>query len=388
MTRSIRWIALTMVGASCVQFTLVSAQSVPLTLVDVGGHKLNVRVAGTAQPGVPSVVFESGLGSPLFSWFGVPEEIAASTRTVSYERAGEGASEPGPEPRTVKQIVAELHALLVRIDVPPPYVLVGHSYGGPLIHTFAATYPKEVAGLVYIDPTDFTQTDADMTAIWEKLGVKDGREAFRKSTEPLIAAAPAGVRAEQREIDRMERAGFTELREAGEPPDVPTVILLAGKVQPLPATVTFPGSYDRYFQVVLEQRREHFARLAARSSNGTLVETSKSSHFIHATEPELLTWAIQRVLSSSTAHPELDRFVGTYPLSAAPKMIVTITRDGNRLFCQLTGQPSFPLYFDSATKFSLKVADAQIEFATDAVGGVTGLVLTQNGQHLRALKVK
>jgi hypothetical protein len=69
-------------------------------------------------------------------------------------------------------------------------------------------------------------------------------------------------------------------------------------------------------------------------------------------------------------------------------MIITITRDGNRLLCQLTGQPSFPLYADSATKFSLKVVDAQIEFQTDAVGGVTGLVLTQNGQHLPALKVK
>jgi pimeloyl-ACP methyl ester carboxylesterase len=128
-----------MVGASCVHFTLVSAHRAPPTLVDVVGHKLNVRVAGTAKPGVPSVVFESGLGSPLLSWFAMPEEIAGSTRTVSYERAGVGASEPGPEPRSVKQIVTELHALLVTIDVPPPYVLVGHSYGGPLIHTFAAS---------------------------------------------------------------------------------------------------------------------------------------------------------------------------------------------------------------------------------------------------------
>jgi hypothetical protein len=186
----------------------------------------------------------------------------------------------------------------------------------------------------------------------------------------------------------MERGGFTEFREAGDPPDVPTVILLAGKGQPLPPTVTFPGSYDRYFQLVLEQRRDHFGRLAEHASKGTLVETSKSSHFIHSTEPELLTWAIQRVLASSAAHAELDRFVGAYPLALAPNMIITITRDGDRLFGQLTGQPAFALYADSATTFSLKVVDAQIEFETDAAGGVTGLVLAQNGQRLRAVRTK
>ena len=95
--------------------------------MDVGGHKLNVRVSGTAKPGVPTVVFESGLGSPIDTWFSVPSEIAATTRIVAYERAGIGASEPGPEPRSIKQIVTELHALLAKLEVPPPYVLVGHS---------------------------------------------------------------------------------------------------------------------------------------------------------------------------------------------------------------------------------------------------------------------
>ena len=80
----------------------------------------------------------------------------------------------------------------------------------PAHSPFAATYPQEVAGLVYVDPTDFTQTDADMTAIWEKLGVKDGPEALRKSSEQMVAALPTGVRAEQREIDRVMRSGFTD----------------------------------------------------------------------------------------------------------------------------------------------------------------------------------
>ena len=365
---------------------LAQTAAAPKTLVDVGGHKLNVRVSGTANPGVPTVVFESGLGSPIDAWFSVPSAIATITRVVAYERAGIGASEPGPEPRSIKQIVTELHALLARLEVPPPYVLVGHSWGGPIIHSFAATYPKEIAGLVYEDPSDFTQTEADILALWELAGAKDGREGLRKMQEQIMAAAPAGLKAEYREIDRLERGGFAELRAAGDPPDVPMVFLIAGKPQPLPPAATFPGDYDRYSRANLEQRLDHFSKLSQRASKGTLVHSSKSGHFMHSTEPELLVWAIQRVLASSATHPELERFVGEYIL--APKVSMMITRDGERIFGQLTGQPAFQLYADSSTTFSLKVVDAQVEFEVDSAGNVTGLVLAQNGRRLPGSRKK
>jgi len=364
---------------------LAAAQtSTSRMLVDVDGHKFNVRVFGTVKPDVPTVVFESGLGSPMDAWLSVPSDIAATTRTVVYERAGIGASEPGPEPRSLKQIVTELHALLTKIDVPPPYVLVGHSWGGPIIHSFAATYPKEIAGLVYEDPSDFTQTEADIVALWEKVGTKDGREGLRKMQEQIMATAPAGVRAEFRELDRLERGGFAELRAAGDQPDVPVVFLVAGKPQPLPPTATFPGDYDRFFQANLEQRLDHFSKLSQHASKGTLVHTSKSGHFIHSTEPELVVWAIQRVLSSAATHPELERFVGEYAI--APKVSMMIMRDGDRIFGQLTGQPAFQLYPESTTRFSLKVVDAQVEFDVDATGNVAGLVLVQNGRRLPGRK--
>ena len=371
-------------GLLCLGGSAAPQTAAPKTLVDVGGHKLNVRVSGTARPGVPTVVFESGLGSPIDAWFSVPSEVAATTRTVVYERAGIGASEPGPEPRSIKQIVAELHALLSNLQVPPPYVLVGHSWGGPIIHSFAATYPKEIAGLVYEDPSDFTQTEADILTLWEKSGAKDGRDGLRKMQEQIMAAAPAGVKAEFRELDRLERGGFAELRATGDPPDVPVVFLVAGKPQPLPPAATFPGDYDRYSQASLEQRLDHFWRLSQRASKGTLVHTSKSGHFLHSTEPELLVWAIERVLASAATHPELERFVGEYTLG--PRISMVITRDGDRIFGQLTGQPAFQLYADSATTFSLRIVDAQVEFQVDAAGNVTGLVLAQNGRRLPGQK--
>jgi CubicO group peptidase (beta-lactamase class C family) len=80
----------------------------------------------------------------------------------------------------------------------------------------------------------------------------------------------------------------------------------------------------------------------------------------------------------------LERFVGKYAL--APNFVITITRDGDKLFLQATGQPQFPLFAETETKFFLKVVDAQIEFEVDAPGTVTALVLVQNGARQRAPK--
>lgn len=93
---------------SCLVTPGVAQRPIPDALVDIGGHKLNVRQQGTSKPGVPIVVFENGFGTPLPSWTAVQKPLAADTRTVVYDRAGIGASEPGPEPRTPARIAAEL----------------------------------------------------------------------------------------------------------------------------------------------------------------------------------------------------------------------------------------------------------------------------------------
>lgn len=174
-----------MCAVLCVAAHSLAAQARP-SLVDVGGHKLNVQVAGTSKPGVPTVVFDSGLGSPLAAWNGIHLTIADSVRTIAYERAGIGASEPASGGRPFRGMVAELHGLLEKVGAAPPYVLVGHSLGGALINLFAATFPREVAGLVYIDPTDFMQTEPDMMAIWEKVGEKNGLDSLRKLSAQMM----------------------------------------------------------------------------------------------------------------------------------------------------------------------------------------------------------
>ena len=119
--------------------------------VDVDGHRLHL--IGSGQ-GSPTVVFESALGATCLTWALVQSEVAKFTTTVSYDRAGCGWSDQGPMPRSAEQILEELRLLLRRGSLEPPYLLVGHSYGGLTVRLFCHRYPDEVAGALLLDPAD------------------------------------------------------------------------------------------------------------------------------------------------------------------------------------------------------------------------------------------
>lgn len=121
------------------------------SLVDIGdGRRMNVVCIGE---GSPVVVFEYGLGAHILRWQKVQALVSATTRACFYDRAGYGYSDPSRRPRTADNIVEDLHALLSRIGVVDPVVLVGQSIGGLYATLFADRYPSEVAGLVLVDPS-------------------------------------------------------------------------------------------------------------------------------------------------------------------------------------------------------------------------------------------
>ena len=118
-------------------------------LVDVGCCRLYLNCKGTGEP---TVILESGIAATSLSWSYVQPRVAEFTRICSYDRAGLGYSSRCPFPRTPSQFALELRTLLVRAHVTPPYILVGHSFGGLLVRTYGSLYPLEVAGIVMVDP--------------------------------------------------------------------------------------------------------------------------------------------------------------------------------------------------------------------------------------------
>jgi pimeloyl-ACP methyl ester carboxylesterase len=117
-------------------------------MVDLGGHRLHINCSGA---GNPTVVVENGLGDFSFDWVLVQTGVAQFTRICTYDRAGYAWSDPGPKPRTFAQINLELRDALRKLGEKGPYVLVGHSYGGPVIRNFSMSYPHDVAGMVQVD---------------------------------------------------------------------------------------------------------------------------------------------------------------------------------------------------------------------------------------------
>lgn len=124
----------------------------PGRLVDVGGYRLHIHCLG--REGVndsPTVVMDAGIGECSLGWSLVQPEIAKFAHVCTYDRAGLGWSDSAPTARTSQQIVSDLHALLGNAGIEPPYVMVGHSFGGLNLRLYASRFPEEVAGMVLVD---------------------------------------------------------------------------------------------------------------------------------------------------------------------------------------------------------------------------------------------
>src|SRR5437764_11156611 len=116
-------------------------------LIDIGGFRLHIDVRGK---GSPTVVLIAGSQAFSMDWALVLPQIAKFTRVCSYDRPGLAWSDAGPMPGSFDQDVYELHTLLIKAGIPPPYVLVGHSIGGIIARWFERKYPNEVKGMVLV----------------------------------------------------------------------------------------------------------------------------------------------------------------------------------------------------------------------------------------------
>jgi pimeloyl-ACP methyl ester carboxylesterase len=155
----------------------------PGRLVDIGGRRLHLLEAGE---GMPAVVVVPALGDNILTWVRIQRELAGEMRVILYDRAGLGWSDPPPlGGRTFDDMAAELRSLLACAGVEPPFVLVAHSLGGIVARRFAARYPAEVAGLVFVDSSHEGQVARRSAVGWRYSPAGQRWRALKRRAQPL-----------------------------------------------------------------------------------------------------------------------------------------------------------------------------------------------------------
>lgn len=284
----------------------------PGDLIEVGAHKMHIYCVGPKKAG-PSIILEAGGGAFSRDWADVQRILSSRLRTCSYDRAGLGWSESGPGPRTMGQEVLELHTLLEKANVRPPYVLVGQSIGGLLVRLYTRQYAQEVAGLVLVDPAEENTLVFSLKRN-QWIHFRDGAIG-RPIPEPRLAG-PATTQANSddefmaEETQQMYLARLAHPQQLG---DRPLIVLGAGR-RPRP-----PGMAEDVWQQVRPERDRQVKDLAQLSSNSKFVLDPLASHNIQRDDPQLVASAIEEVWSAVVNHTRLMRDATTEPAAEGKK---------------------------------------------------------------------
>jgi pimeloyl-ACP methyl ester carboxylesterase len=166
------------------RLSLASAHPPPGEFVDIGGYNLHLHCQGEGAG--PTVILEAGNADFSTMWAKVQPKLAASVHVCAYDRAGLGWSERGTAPRTLAAMTDELHRLLDAAGIDGELLLVGHSFGGIVMRSFAASYPDRVVGLVLIDPAHERQLEASPT-------IREAVESRVAQFEGLVPLASWGL---------------------------------------------------------------------------------------------------------------------------------------------------------------------------------------------------
>jgi len=290
--------------------------------VDVGGYKLNLNCTGQ---GSPTVILEAGLASFSFTWGKVQPGIASFTRVCSYDRAGYAWSDISPLPRTSLQIARELHALLQNAGEKPPYVLVGHSFGGLDVRMYNGLYPNEVVGMVLPESThpdlldrlppnikvmsDNAQKMRERQVLYApmlywfgiaRFGIRHEMEnrslQFAQREYAYLSIQPKFIITVTREAGALEESG-AQVRASGTLGDKPLIVLTAGR-----GVLGMPVQ-DKD----LEDLRETWVndlqmQLVHLSSRGKRIMVPDTDHMIPSDRPDTIVSAVHEVCGEIPSH--------------------------------------------------------------------------------------
>ena len=284
----------------------------PGHLLDIGGYRLKINCSGS---GSPTVILESGLGDFLAEWQSVQLQISSFTRVCSYDRAGYGESDAGPLPRTSLEISRELHALLQNAGEHPPYILVGHSFGGYNVRVFNGKYASEVAGMVLADSTQEDQYgllpvawrhfDVELLNHWRRqadwmppqIAFGIARLRFRKSLGPesCLILQSKYLKARFNELKEIE-ASAEQARGSGTLGNKPLVVLTAVQQDDSLRRALSPSDFTQFQEVWVRTLQPRLVQL---STHGKQVVLADVGHDIPAQRPKAIVDAVCEIYNGS-----------------------------------------------------------------------------------------
>jgi pimeloyl-ACP methyl ester carboxylesterase len=234
--------------------------------LQISACKLYAKLVGKNN-GKPTVVMDAGYGDFSKAWDSVIGDISMLSNVLIYDRAGLGKSETSSNPRTSREMVKELKELLIEAKIKPPYLLVGHSFGGVNMQIFATEFYNEVCGLVLVDstPEDYRERflptmPQDFQQAYNKQFVYEGNyDEFMESLE--------------------------QLKESRQKLNVPLIVLSAGK----------KDHYSKESQKLWNEMQREILEI---SSDGEIIIAENSAHYIQNDEPEVVVNAIKKLIDN------------------------------------------------------------------------------------------
>ena len=273
--------------------------------IPIDGTKIWINTIGieNREEGQPVIVFESGLGTPMGHWDRVLHGVSELAPLITYDRPGIGESEADSEMPTIKNVSDKLIKILKYLDIAPPYVLVGHSLGGAYVRGFAVYYPELLAGLVIIDPADFTETMLNSREPYLDIGLTNDQidvlfEKWEKEAEEnkkIPSRKPESVIEEEEVLAKLRESDFAEIS-GNTLPDIPVHILTGGRYDTPPRFRIQELNDSLLFRAKMKHRVERWTDVIQSVNKGMLFYSGDAGHFVHYDDPELLISSIRIVL--------------------------------------------------------------------------------------------
>lgn len=270
--------------------------------IQVNGKSVEIMISGLEhnQANKPVIVFENGRGSAFDYWKAVMSVVSKESVAFAYNRPRIGKSEDDNMPPSMKHIVDNLRKMLTEKGLNPPYLLVGHSFGACYIRSFASYYPDEIAGLVFVDPHDFTKKKGDGRLPYQEIGLTEEQidslfASYEYYGEQFLLNGP---RHQVEEVKIQGELAETGHEECNRIPlsNIPVHFIMAGGFTLYPDET--PTIYDRekLFRIDSNIKLKRWLELLYPLKYGRLFYDSSSGHNVPVDNPGLVISSINMAL--------------------------------------------------------------------------------------------